>query len=1223
MSKIIHVHDIRLESETDHHDDVPPDMKIFAQLIVDGTILWQTAPVLEESRNSWKLEFDCEVPIHTISFLIAIMRISETRGNRILGSIAIVKEDVLVSLEQKTDLSWPLTKVNPDGPCMRLSACFSVTTDVSTPGFAEVTGTGDIQIKLDALDDEAILIRLQDLDNANASNPEDVLELALMHERILIFSNHGEQRASCLDTLGDIYLRLYKTTQAMHYLIQAVCAYTDAVRDAPGDSECHGDLGVALRHRFEQLGNVEDLKESVRMARQAVELTLDDDPDKHGWMNNLGTSLRLRFEHLADLRDIDESVMMLQQSAELIPDSHYNKPVVFNNLSVSLYLRFERTGNVDDIDRSVSVCQRAIELTMDDHPAKIGRWNNLGNSLYIRFERFGDLGDIDHSILILQKAVKSTPDGHPDKPLLLTNLGNSTRARFSRVGDLANINESVLASQRAVELTPEHHPSQAAWLCNLGYSLMLRFDRLGDLGDLNESVAHFRKSVELTPDEHSKKSVVLNNLGISLVRRFERLQDLDDMNNSVVIFRRAVALTPDVHPAKPGWLNSLGLSLVRCWERLGDLANINESVLIFQQAMELTPFGHPNTSLYCNSLAYSLLCRYTCLGDLDDIEKSVAMAQQAVKLTPDGHPGKAGWLNNFGNSLRARFERLQHPSDFQQMIAQYESAACSPTSPAYVRFKGASTWAQEAQKTQHPSLLHAYSVALDLLPELVWLALSINDRHHQIREAGTLVRAAAAAAVAAAQYDKAVEWLEQGRSIIWGQLLALRTPVDLLRETHPALADELISLSMVLERAAIDDRFSASNSETLHSTAHNYHESAHSRDRLLKKIRGLEGFERFLLPKTVSELFRATECGPVVILNISESRCDALALMQAPAGKVLHVSLPDFTMEDARNLAESLGVLVHTNGRGERLGMQREGYVAREVQLANVLSDLWLRVVKPVLDGLGITTSSRDNPQRIWWCPTGPLAFLPIHAAGLYGDSEAFGSKLSDFAVSSYTPSLTSLIQGFRAGSGLQNTLQLLAVAQPSADGQAYIPGTEIELDNIETLAISKLSVVRLEQNAATVARVLQVMKDSRWVHFACHGVQNIYNPTQSALLLAGSSQLTLSSIIELSMPNVDFAFLSACQTATGTTLLEEEAVHLAAGMLLAGYRGVIATMWSIMDNDAPQLAADVYAHLFKTSPPDPTRAAEALHLAVRRLREESLGKKSLFNWVPFIHVGV
>jgi CHAT domain-containing protein len=76
-----------------------------------------------------------------------------------------------------------------------------------------------------------------------------------------------------------------------------------------------------------------------------------------------------------------------------------------------------------------------------------------------------------------------------------------------------------------------------------------------------------------------------------------------------------------------------------------------------------------------------------------------------------------------------------------------------------------------------------------------------------------------------------------------------------------------------------------------------------------------------------------------------------------------------------------------------------------------------------------------------------------------------------------------------------------------------------------------------------------------------------------------------LSDIIQLSLPQADFAFLSACQTATGAKDLQEEAVHLAAGMLLAGYRSVVATMWTIMDNDAPRVAGDLYEHLFQISP--------------------------------------
>jgi CHAT domain-containing protein len=195
-------------------------------------------------------------------------------------------------------------------------------------------------------------------------------------------------------------------------------------------------------------------------------------------------------------------------------------------------------------------------------------------------------------------------------------------------------------------------------------------------------------------------------------------------------------------------------------------------------------------------------------------------------------------------------------------------------------------------------------------------------------------------------------------------------------------------------------------------------------------------------------------------------------------------------------------------------------------------------------------------------------------------------------------------------------------VTQPSAEGQSYIPGTQEEIKCIEQHAKGKVPVLWLDKDMATIEKVQKGMKESRWVHFACHGVQSP-SPTESALLLAGSSRLTLSNIIELSLPNADLAFLSACQTATGSQELQDESVHLTAGMLLAGYRGVIGTMWSIMDNDAPQVAGDVYAQVLEASPLDPMRAAEALHLAVQRLREQLGGKKSFLHWVPFIHFGV
>ncbi|KAF8151235.1 CHAT domain-containing protein [Mycena galopus ATCC 62051] len=536
-------------------------------------------------------------------------------------------------------------------------------------------------------------------------------------------------------------------------------------------------------------------------------------------------------------------------------------------------------------------------------------------------------------------------------------------------------------------------------------------------------------------------------------------------------------------------------------------------------------------------------------------------------------------------------------------------------------------WALITEVMTHSSPLEAYKVAIDILPEVAWLGSSISDRHYQIMKTGSLVRDAAAAAVSFGQPEKAIEWLEQGRGIIWGQLLNLRTPVDALKEKCPKLANELISLSAQIEAATTrkndSELVETRAQQSLKSFAEQAHENAYKRVALLEKIRQLEGFEQFMLPKTISELLPAAAKGPIVFLNVSRTSCHGLILLERLGDEVMHVPFPEFTPDNVKTLVQSFENLMFNLGRGDiiRLHAHREGRSADlEGDFAHILSELWMRLVKPVLNALAITTPTNNHFQRIWWCPTGPLTSLPIHAAGLYGEDVPFGSRLSDFVISSYTPSLAALMQ---STSQSQQETQLLAVAQTSAVGQSYLPGTMDEINQIQQCIQDKVTVCPLIDQEATITSVEEGMMKYNWVHFACHGLQDKCTPTESALLLTGQSRLTLERIIRLSLPHANFAFLSACQTATGDKELQDESIHLAAGMLLAGYQGVIATMWSIMDNDAPQVATDVYKHLFKASPPDSTKAAEALHLAIKNLYEGSGQKKSFFHWVPFIHVGV
>ena len=169
---------------------------------------------------------------------------------------------------------------------------------------------------------------------------------------------------------------------------------------------------------------------------------------------------------------------------------------------------------------------------------------------------------------------------------------------------------------------------------------------------------------------------------------------------------------------------------------------------------------------------------------------------------------------------------------------------------------------------------------------------------------------------------------------------------------------------------------------------------------------------------------------------------------------------------------------------------------------------------------------------------------------------------------------------------------------------------------------------LRLEGETASVDRVKFEMELHGSIHLACHATQNFENPLKSGFYLH-NGRLELSEIMKQKFTVRELAFLSACQTSAGDEKLAEEAVHLAAGMLAAGYRSVVATMWSIKDRYGPVVAESFYKYLMergKTSEQgrlDSSHAAHALHHAIQSIRE-TLGdtEQGLLTWVPYVHFG-
>jgi CHAT domain-containing protein len=212
-------------------------------------------------------------------------------------------------------------------------------------------------------------------------------------------------------------------------------------------------------------------------------------------------------------------------------------------------------------------------------------------------------------------------------------------------------------------------------------------------------------------------------------------------------------------------------------------------------------------------------------------------------------------------------------------------------------------------------------------------------------------------------------------------------------------------------------------------------------------------------------------------------------------------------------------------------------------------------------DHLPQKASGRDRP-RIFWCPSGELTLLPLHAAGIYRSDNSSEDCASDYVVSSYIPTLSSLRNACRNYQPLnRDHLTAVLVAAADAPGLPIINSVREEVQDVQSL-LQAASIQILNDVDATVRPedVLQHLEKTFLLHMATHGQQKP-DPFRSRFALR-EGDLTIADLMRLELPNAVFAFLSACETARGRDVQPDQVVHLAASMLFCGFRSVIATFW-------------------------------------------------------------
>ena len=992
--------------------------------------------------------------------------------------------------------------------------------------------------------------------------------------------------------------------------------------------------------RFDAFGDPQDLAEAVSWADRAVSATPPGHADRPDVLTKHGLAYLTRYERFGDRADLEQAIRSCTEAARQA-DGHPRGADLLSNAALPYRARFDLTGAEGDLAEQIRYAEAAVRATDPDDPGMARSLGNLAAAYQIRFTRFADPADLGRALECWQRA-EDASTSQLDHPFMLSSLGLAFRMRFEQAGADADLDKAIRYGEQALEEAPEGHAAYPGVLSNCSVSYKLRFERFRDRADLDRALRYALRTVELMPDGHPQRAKYLGALVGIYYALFQETRDASYLDEAIRSGREGLESGTRLQTERGMARSDLGLMYRVRYEQNAAPADLDLAIRYGREAIEATPAGHPERALRLCNLSLSYGARYELSGARQDLDRAHEHGTAAVKTTPIDHPARAMFLVGLGRIHRARFERGV-PGALGEAISCWRAAVRSPVAPASERLHAAIQWGIACEALADPApAAEGFAEAVRLLPLLAWHGLTRSLREKHLADRGGLVTDAAGWAIEAGNLESALELLEQGRSMLWSQSLQLRTDLTRLRLVDAGLAARLEEVRAALDRApgsAGETAAAAGASDwSQQLVADRQRELAREWDELVRQARELPGMDTFLAATPYRRLREAAAGGPVIVVNIGNRRCDALII---GARGVRVRPLPGLTARECSARANALL-------GGLELSASAESPVALRKQLISVLfatmNWLWDTTCEPVLNDLrdhgdlpgDQLVHDKGVPPRIWWCPTGPLTVLPLHAAGRYGPhGEADGPCLPQLAVSSYTPTLGALIRS-RERARPDTATRLLAVGMPTTPDFGGLRFTDLEavpreLDRVAA-ALPEVSVrvVRsptraelaggaLAYQQPTADLVTRELPAHPWVHFACHGGQNLLDPSQGALYLA-DGPLTVLRLGDAQLPAAELAFLSACQTAVGGVRVPDETIHLAGALQFAGYRHVIATAWSISDSEAPQVAGAAYAELGATGSPQADRAAAAIHRAVAALRAAKPHRPDL--WAPYLHIG-
>ncbi|KAF5680750.1 30S ribosomal S17P protein [Fusarium denticulatum] len=688
----------------------------------------------------------------------------------------------------------------------------------------------------------------------------------------------------------------------------------------------------------------------------------------------------------------------------------------------------------------------------------------------------------------------------------------------------------------ALEQTQEGSDDWATHACNLSGYLLTLYHRTGEQLDLGTSITLARGSVDATPASNGLRHIRLGNLTACLIARFDSTGSFEHLEECVRMGKEAKEATPKEHIEWPARLHDLGAIMQR---------------------------------------------RYQMTEDLEDLDKAIGLTQQALLALGPNHPQQADTMSLMALFFAKRYGETESPEDLQRTEFFYRAALFQTHSPIITRIEAGVKLISVCmvQRNMEQAFEDAKYV-VDLIPQMAVRSLESSDKQDLLLKIGGVSSEAAGLALHLGENPMiALSLLEKGRGMFALSLDEMRADINSLEEQCPDLASRFVTIHEQLSASSGLAKTLDTDDVEWNVDESRRHEAGNEFERLIGEIRQQSGFHTFLLPPSESEIKLAAERGPIVIINTSMLRCDALLV---ESHQVTSVPLTDFNRRDMTE------------------------YVRNDTFKSDeALQWLWDCVASPVLNALGFDKPPCEGDwPHIWWIMTGLLNKFPIHAAGLH--LRDCSETVIDRVISSYHGSIQSIIRGRKRPTSAATQTYALLVAMEDTPGSSKLPFPTREITAIR--GICKSILIETDEPEPKRDNILSSLLECGIFHFAGHARTDPEDLIGNYLCLDDEKEkcLTVLDLLDLNLQSCSpfLAYLSACGTGRiDHNDLVDEGIHLINGFHRAGFRHVIGTLWEVKDDICVDMARITYEGMMQNGATDEA-VSRGLHEASRELRD-------------------